>query len=244
MTQGNSMIIKSIKDVLGGNKYPGRGIIIGKSSDSKNAIVAYWIMGRSKGSRNRIFQEDSGIIKTVPFDKSLIAGDPSLIIYTALRTVGNNLIVTNGDQTDTIANGILKGLDFNRSLLSRKYEHDAPNYTPRISSITTIENGVMKYELSILKTDDGNSDCVCRFNYSYENPPPGVGRLITTYLHDGAPLPSYCGEPVTVELSGTIDEFTNNLWGVLDCDNKVALFVRYTNIKTNEHETKIINKNQ
>lgn len=236
------MTIKTLQDALAGNTYPGRGLIIGKSADGKNAVTAYWIMGRSIGSRNRVFQADGDTIKTIPFDKSIVAGDPSLIIYTALRTVGNKLIVTNGDQTDTIADSLSTGGTFSGALLTRKYEHDSPNYTPRISSITTIENGIMSYELSILKTDDGNSDCVCRFYYSYENPPPAVGRLITTYEHDGSPLPSYKGEPVTVAIQGELSEFADSLWNVLDGDNKVALFVRYTNILTGIPETKIINK--
>lgn len=238
------MTIKSLGDALGGVTYPGRGLIIGRSSNGKYAVVAYWIMGRSKGSRNRVFKEEDGLIKTTPFDPSIVAGDPSLIIYTALRVAGDTLIVTNGDQTDTIAEGLMAGKTFFESLLSRKYEHDSPNYTPRISSVTTIKAGVMTHALSILKSDDGNPDCVKRFYFTYENPPPGVGRLITTYEHDGNPLPSFRGEPITVAVEGGLDLFTNALWDALDSDNKVSLLVRYVDIESGAQESRIINKNK
>ncbi|MCI7115531.1 MAG: IMP cyclohydrolase, partial [Treponema porcinum] len=183
----------SLKDELQNNPYPGRGIIAGKSADGKYAVSAYWTMGRSAGSRNRIFVTDGEGIRTQAFDPTLIAGDPSLIIYAAVRVLGKKLIVTNGDQTDTIFDGLKNGLTFEQSLRSRKYEHDAPNYTPRISSILTTENGTLHYALSLLKSDSGNPDCTERFTYTYENPKNGDGRFIHTYTGDGNPLPSFEG---------------------------------------------------
>lgn len=237
------MEIADIKSELSSTTYPGRGIIVGKSEDGKKAVAAYWTMGRSAGSRNRVFVEDGDGIRTQAFDPSLIAGDPSLIIYAAVRVLGKKTIVTNGDQTDTIYEGLEKGLTFEQSLRSRKYEHDAPNYTPRISSLLNFENGY-DYYLSILKSDCGNGDNTLRFTYTYDNPQNGEGHYIHTYMGDGNPLPSFEGEPVKVKISGSIDDFTNQIWTSLNEDNKVSLFVRFIDIESGKWETRILNKNK
>lgn len=237
------MKIADIKSELSSTTYPGRGIIVGKSEDGKKAVAAYWTMGRSAGSRNRVFVEDGDGIRTQAFDPSLIAGDPSLIIYAAVRVLGKKTIVTNGDQTDTIYEGLEKGLTFEHSLRSRKYEHDAPNYTPRISSLLNFENGY-DYSLSILKSDCGNGDNTLRFTYTYDNPQNGEGHYIHTYMGDGNPLPSFEGEPVKVKISGSIDDFTNQIWTSLNEDNKVSLFVRFIDIESGKWETRILNKNK
>lgn len=237
------MKITEIKKELSGTSYPGRGIIIGKSADGKKAVAAYWTMGRSAGSRNRVFVEDGDGIRTQAFDPTLIAGDPSLIIYSAVRVLGKKTIVTNGDQTDTIYDGLKNGLTFEQSLRSRKYEHDAPNYTPRISSVIDLE-GNFTYALSILKSDDGNPDNTLRFTYTYDSPVSGQGHYIHTYMGDGNPLPSFEGEPVKVAISGTIDEFTNEIWTSLNEDNKVSLFVRFIDIESGKWESRILNKNK
>lgn len=237
------MKIADIQSELSSTTYPGRGIIVGKSEDGKKAVAAYWTMGRSAGSRNRVFVEDGDGIRTQAFDPSLIAGDPSLIIYAAVRVLGKKTIVTNGDQTDTIYEGLEKGLTFEQSLRSRKYEHDAPNYTPRISSLLNFENGY-DYSLSILKSDCGNGDNTLRFTYTYDNPQNGEGHYIHTYMGDGNPLPSFEGEPVKVKISGSIDDFTNQIWTSLNEDNKVSLFVRFIDIESGKWETRILNKNK
>ena len=237
------MKIADIKSELSSTTYPGRGIIVGKSEDGKKAVAAYWTMGRSAGSRNRVFVEDGDGIRTQAFDPSLIAGDPSLIIYAAVRVLGKKTIVTNGDQTDTIYEGLEKGLTFEQSLRSRKYEHDAPNYTPRISSLLNFENGY-DYSLSILKSDCGNGDNTLRFTYTYDNPQNGEGHYIHTYMGDGNPLPSFEGEPVKVKISGSIDDFTNQIWTSLNEDNKVSLFVRFIDIESGKWKTRILNKNK
>ncbi len=237
------MKIADIKSELSSTTYPGRGIIVGKSEDGKKAVAAYWTMGRSAGSRNRVFVEDGDGIRTQAFDPSLIAGDPSLIIYAAVRVLGKKTIVTNGDQTDTIYEGLEKGLTFEQSLRSRKYEHDAPNYTPRISSLLNFENGY-DYSLSILKSDCGNGDNTLRFTYTYDNPQNGEGHYIHTYMGDGNPLPSFEGEPVKVKISGSIDDFTNQIWTSLNEENKVSLFVRFIDIESGKWETRILNKNK
>ena len=242
------MKIVNTKEELSRTSYPGRGIIAGLSEDGKYAVSAYWTMGRSAGSRNRVFvteQEDGkDVIRTKAFDPSLIAGDPSLIIYAAVRELGNQTIVTNGDQTDTIYDGMMAGETFAESLRNRKYEHDAPNYTPRISSLMNIEGGKLSYKLSILKSDEGNPDNTLRHTYTYDNPSCGEGRYIHTYQRDGNPLPSFEGEPVKVTAKGDIDEFTTKLWNALNEDNKVSLFVRYIDIETGKYESRIINKNE
>lgn len=237
------MKIVDVKSELSSTTYPGRGIIIGKSSDGKKAVAAYWTMGRSAGSRNRVFVEDGDGIRTQAFDPSLIAGDPSLIIYAAVRVLGKQTIVTNGDQTDTIYDGLKSGLTFEQSLRSRKYEHDAPNYTPRISSVMNFENGY-DYALSILKSDNGNPDNTLRFTYTYDAPVAGEGHYIHTYMGDGNPLPSFEGEPAKVKINGNIDDFTNEIWSSLNEDNKVSLFVRFIDIESGKWETRILNKNK
>ncbi len=242
------MSVKDLFEEVSSVSYPGRGIVAGRSEDGKYAVAAYWTMGRSAGSRNRIFVTDSEngseVVRTKAFDETLIAGDPSLIIYAAVRELDSKTIVTNGDQTDTIYEGLKKGLTFEQSLRSRKYEHDGPNWTPRISSLLDITGGKLNYTLSILKSDDGNADCTLRQTFDYEAPFAGEGRYIHTYEGDGNPLPSFKGEPVKVSIKGNIDEFTDKLWTSLNEDNKVSLFVRYIDIATGSYEEKILNKNK
>ncbi|MBQ5908442.1 MAG: IMP cyclohydrolase [Treponema sp.] len=242
------MKIVSLKDELTQNAYPGRGIVAGLSADGKYAVSAYWTMGRSAGSRNRVFvkEEENGteVIRTKAFDPTLIAGDPSLIIYAAVRTLGAKTIVTNGDQTDTIFDGLKAGQTFEQSLRSRKYEHDAPNYTPRISSLLDVEGGKYNYAISILKSDMGNPDNTLRFTFTYDAPQKGKGHFIHTYMGDGNPLPSYEGEPTPVAIEGDIDTFTNNIWSWLNEDNKVSLFVRFIKIENGKVEERILNKNK
>lgn len=242
------MKINDLGKILSENEYPGRGIVAGLSEDGKYAVSAYWTMGRSAGSRNRIFvaenENGSEVVRTKAFDPTLIAGDPSLIIYAAVRQINNTTIVTNGDQTDTIFEGLKNGKTFEQSLQSRKYEHDAPNYTPRISSVLNIQSGKLDYAISILKSDNGNPDNTLRFAFSYDNPVKGQGRFIHTYMGNGNPLPSFEGEPELVSIKGGIDEFSKMLWSSLNEDNKVSLFVRYIDIATGKFEERIINKNK
>ncbi len=226
---------------LSSNPYPGRGIIIGKSEDGKNAVTAYFIMGRSVNSRNRVFTETADGIKTEAADPSKLS-DPHLIIYSPVRVLGNKTIVTNGDQTDTIYELMDKQQTFEQSLRGREYEDDAPNYTPRISGIMHIENGSYNYAMSILKSADGDPDCCERFTFSYTNPINGMGHFIHTYIGDGSPLPSFEGEPKKIAIPNDIDEFTNGLWNALSEDNKVSLFVRYIDIKSGKYVSKIVNK--
>lgn len=241
------MEIKSLTKLLKENEYPGRGIVVGKTEDGKKAVVAYWTMGRSAGSRNRIFikEEENGseVVRTKAFDESLIAGDPSLIIYAAVRQLNSKTIVTNGDQTDTIFEGLKNGMTFEQSLRSRKYEHDAPNYTPRISSLLNVSDGKYDYAISILKSDNGNGDQTIRNTFTFDNPQNGKGHYIHTYMGNGNPLPSFEGEPELVEIKGSIDEFAGNIWNSLNSDNKVSLFVRFIDIANGEYEEKIFNKN-
>lgn len=237
------MNMLSLANELNSNTYPGRGIVIGKSKDGKKAVTAYFIMGRSNNSRNRVFVEDGEGIRTQAFDSSKLE-DPSLIIYAPVRVLGNKTIVTNGDQTDTIYEGMDKQLTFEQSLRTREFEPDAPNYTPRISGIMHIENNKYNYAMSILKSNNGNPNSCNRYTFAYENPIEGQGHFIHTYMHDGEVLPSFEGEPKLVELDGDIDEFTNMIWSNLNEDNKVSLFVRFIDIKSGEYETRIINKNK
>jgi len=233
----------SIFEDVAGNAYPGRGIVVGKTKDGKSAVVAYFIMGRSTNSRNRIFVEDGDGIRTKAFDESKLE-DPSLIIYAPVRVLGNKTIVTNGDQTDTIYEMMDRQFTFEQALRTREFEPDAPNFTPRISSVLHIEGGEYNYAISILKSDNGNPDSCNRFTFSYNNPVSGEGHFIHTYQCDGNPLPSFEGEPKTVEIDGSIDDFTDKLWNSLNEDNKVSLFVRYINIATGQFESKIVNKNK
>ncbi len=237
------MKIASLETLLSGNSYPGRGIVAGLSDDGRYAVSAYWTMGRSKGSRNRIFVPDGDGIRTQAFDPALIAGDPSLIIYSAVKVLGGKTIVTNGDQTDTVFEGLKEGKTFEESLRSRKYEHDSPNFTPRISSLLDVSGGKYSYAISILKSDSGNPDNTLRFTFSYDNPQKGEGHFIHTYIGDGNPLPSFEGEPVKVGISGDIGPFAEKIWSALDSENKVSLFVRFIDIASGKHSTRIINKN-
>ena len=228
---------------LKNNSYPGRGIVIGRSADGKTAVTAYFIMGRSTTSRNRVFVTDGEGIRTKAFDPSKLE-DPSLVIYAPVRVLGNDTIVTNGDQTDTIYDGFAKGLTFEQALRSREFEPDAPNYTPRISGVLHIEKGSFEYAMSILKSNHGDPACCNRYTFTYDNPLPGEGHFIHTYMGDGNPLPSFQGEPERVEIEGDIDSFANMLWDNLNQENKVSLFVRFIDIVSGASETRIINKNQ
>ena len=228
---------------LRNNAYPGRGIVIGRSACGKYAVTAYFIMGRSSNSRNRIFVTEGEGIRTEAFDPSKLE-DPSLIIYAPVRVLNNDTIVTNGDQTDTVYDGLASGKTFEQSLRSREFEPDGPNYTPRISGVMHIEKGAYDFAMSILKSNDGNPDCCNRYTFTYDNPAAGEGCFIHTYMHDGNPLPSFQGEPKKVELSGDIDSFTQLVWNSLNEENKVSLFVRYIDIATGKYETRIVNKNQ
>ena len=236
------MEMLSLAEELKNNSYPGRGIVIGKTAGWNQGGAAYFIMGRSENSRNRIFVEDGEGIRTQAFDPSKLV-DPSLIIYAPVRVLGNKTIVTNGDQTDTIYNGMDHQLTFEQSLRTREFEPDEPNYTPRISGIMHVENGRYNYAMSILKSNNGNPDSCNRYTFAYENPTAGEGHFIHTYMHDGNPLPSFEGEPKLVSIPNDIDEFTSLLWNNLNEDNKVSLFVRYINIEDGTYETRIVNKN-
>lgn len=237
------MEMLSIEQELKGNSYPGRGIIIGKTPDGTKAVTAYFIMGRSENSRNRVFVEEGQGIRTQAYDESKLT-DPSLIIYAPVRVLGNKTIVTNGDQTDTIYEGMDKQLTFEQSLRSREFEPDAPNYTPRISGIMHIENGNYNYAMSILKSNGGNPDSCQRFTFAYNHPAAGEGHFIHTYKCDGNPLPSFEGEPKKISVPDDIESFTDLLWESLNEENKVSLFVRYIDIATGKYETKIVNKNK
>ena len=233
--------IKSMKDRIDGNPYVGRGIVIGKSSDGKKAATAYFIMGRSANSRNRVFTVKNGEVFTEPFDASKVE-DPSLIIYAAIRKFENQLIVTNGDQTDTVYDGIVTGKSFSESLESREFEPDAPNFTPRISGMLTFGENDFKYEMSILKSlDENGSDCA-RYTFSYPSK-AGLGHFIHTYVTDGNPIPTFQGEPERVAIPDSIDEFADEIWNYLDENNKISLYVRYTDLTDGSYEEKLINKN-
>lgn len=237
------MKIASLQEELQHNSYPGRGILLGRTEDGTHAVAAYFIMGRSENSRNRVFVEDGAGIRTQAFDPSKMV-DPSLIIYAPVRVLGDYTIVTNGDQTDTVYDLMQVGKTFEESLRTREFEPDAPNYTPRISGLIDQSNHGFSYSLSILKSADGDPSSCQRYTFSYSNPLPGIGHFIHTYEGDGNPLPSFSGEPQKVAISGDIDAFTEMLWNSLNADNKVSLFVRYIDLKTNQTETRIVNKNQ
>lgn len=237
------MKMLSLAKELSENAYPGRGIVIGVTPDGKKAVTAYFIMGRSSNSRNRVFVEEGEGIRTEAFDPSKLE-DPSLIIYAPVRVLGDYTIVTNGDQTDTIYDGMKNGLTFEQSLRSRKFEPDAPNYTPRISGTMEIKAGKYRYAISILKSDNGNPQSCNRFAFYYNEPIAGEGHFIHTYMHDGNPLPSFEGEPKKVEVLDDIDAYTEMLWNNLNEENKVSLFVRYIDIETGSNETRIVNKNK
>lgn len=235
------MEIKCISNELKNNSYPGRGIILGKSECGKYAVAAYFIMGRSENSRNRVFVEDGEGIRTQAFDPAKLV-DPSLIIYAPVRVLGKTTIVTNGDQTDTVYDEMSKGKTFEQSLRIRKFEPDEPNFTPRISGIIELEDR-FSYSLSILKSAEGDPAACHRFTFSYDCPLDGIGHFIHTYQGDGSPLPSFEGEPEKIRITGDIDAFTNKLWTNLNEDNKVSLFVRFIDLETSKADTRIINKN-
>lgn len=228
---------------LSSNTYPGRGIVLGRSQDGRYAVIAYFIMGRSENSRNRIFSEnDRGGIKTEAFDPAKLV-DPSLIIYNPVLKLEEVTIVTNGDQTDTIYDFLKAGKTFEDALRTRTFEPDAPNYTPRISGVVWLKDG-FSYQLSILKSANGNPDSVQRFFFDYAQPANGVGHFIHTYRCDGNPIPSFEGEPTPVTIEGDLDTFTASVWKSLNQDNKVSLFTRFIDLETGSCETRIVNKNQ
>jgi IMP cyclohydrolase len=233
------MKINRVEDILGGNSYPGRGVLLGRSADGINAVIAYFIMGRSENSRNRVFVEEGTGIRTQAFDPAKLT-DPSLIIYSPVRVLGGTTIVTNGDQTDTIYDAMKDGKTFAAALRTRTFEPDSPNFTPRISGV--VEQGG-SYRLSILKSANGDSSSVQRFFFEYESPVKGQGHLIHTYQGDGNPLPSFEGEPTLVEIPNDIDAFTGSLWNSLNAENKVSLFTRFINLKSGLKDTRILNKN-
>ena len=233
--------VKQIQDRIRGNSYVGRGIVIGKTEDGKRAATAYFIMGRSNNSRNRVFTERDGAVFTEPFDASKVE-DPSLIIYAAIRKEGKHLIVTNGDQTDTVRDGLLNGLTFTEALTAREFEPDAPNLTPRISGMLTFDGGDFTYQMSILKSIDAEGTDCARYTISYPSK-AGLGHFIHTYVQDGNPIPTFQGEPERVAIPNDIDAFTASLWDALDADNKISLYVRYVDLATGAEENRMINKN-
>lgn len=232
----------TLEQELRQNAYPGRGIVIGKSADGRFAVTAYFIMGRSANSRNRVFVEEGQGIRTQAFDPSKLE-DPSLIIYAPVRVLGNKTIVTNGNQTDTIYELMDQQMTFEQALRTREFEPDAPNYTPRISGILHVEGGQFHYALSILKSDDGDPAACNRYTFAYTNPKAGEGRFLHTYRQDGTPLPSFQGEPKKVAIPNDMEAFSNLLWDSLNEENKVSLFVRYIDIETGSFRSRIINKN-
>ena len=233
--------IHDIAELIRENPYVGRGIVVGKTASGKAAVSAYFIMGRSKNSRNRVFVKRDGVLFTEPHDASLVE-DPSLIIYAALRRYENKLIVTNGDQTDTIYEGLVAGKGFRHALRARAFEPDAPNFTPRISGILTFGEGDFAYEMSILKSIDAEGSECARFNFEYPAM-PGLGHFIHTYVTDGNPIPTFQGEPERVLIPDDIDELTDTLWKNLNEDNKISLYVVYTDLATGATEERLINKN-
>lgn len=233
--------LNNIGSLLSGNPYPGRGIIIGKSEDAKSAVFAYFIMGRSENSRNRVFVEKDGAVFTEPYDFSKVS-DPSLIIYAAIREIGNKLIVTNGDQTDTIYNALKEGGDMRSALRTREFEPDAPNLTPRISGVLEFNEGGFDYEMSILKSADAEGTACNRYFYEYKSL-AGVGHFIHTYVTDGNPIPTFQGEPERVKIPSDIDAFTNEIWTSLNENNKISLYVRYVDLESGKAESRMVNKN-
>ena len=232
--------VNDIGELIKDNSYVGRGIVAGKSKDGKKAVAAYFIMGRSANSRNRIFTEKDGEVFTEPYDASKVE-DPSLIIYAAIRTLGNKLIVTNGDQTDTIYEGIKAGGSFSGALATRDFEPDKPNYTPRISAMLTLDKDNFTYDMSILKSADADGTACNRYTFSYA-PLAGIGHFVHTYVCDGNPIPTFQGEPERVIIPDDIDEFTNTLWAALNEDNKISLYVRYVDLESGKTENRLVNK--
>ena len=233
--------INTPEELIQGNSYVGRGIVIGKTPDASRAVIAYFIMGRSENSRNRVFAEEDGVLYTRPFDESKVA-DPSLIIYAAMRSFDNKLIVTNGDQTDTIYNGLAAGKSFGQALVTRQFEPDAPNLTPRISGILNFDNNDFTYQMSILKSADPEGTACSRYLFSYPAL-PGLGHFIHTYVCDGSPIPTFQGEPERMAIPDDAEEFTRRLWNSLDENNRISLYVRTVDLKTGAVENRLINKN-
>lgn len=234
--------INKLDELLSGNTYPGRGILIGKTPDGTKAVAAYFIMGRSENSRNRIFTEKEGDVFTEPFDASKVQ-DPSLIIYAAIRQYQDSLIVTNGDQTDTIYNFLSEGKTFEEALNTREFEPDQPNFTPRISGILNFSEGDFSYKMNILKSVDSEGSACVRYTFDYPAV-NGLGHFLHTYVCDGSPIPSFQGEPERVEVLDDIDAFSALLWKALDENNKISLYVRYTDLATGETDNRLINKNK
>lgn len=234
--------VRSMAQRLDGNTYPGRGIVIGKSRDGRSAVAAYFIMGRSANSRNRVFTEKNGTVYTEPFDVSKVE-DPSLIIYAAIRKIGRNLIVTNGDQTDTIYKGLAAGMSFDEALARRCFEPDPPNFTPRISGLMTFDDGDFTYKMSILKSGDEEGSFCNRFSFHYASK-AGLGHFIHTYVCDGNPIPTFQGEPERVAIPDSIDVFTQEIWTALDENNRISLYVRYIDLATGAETSRMINKNK
>ncbi len=232
-----------LRTLLRNNPYPGRGILVGKSQDECWGIIAYFIMGRSQNSRNRVFVETEDGIRTQAHDPSKMT-DPSLIIYHPVRRFGNQIIVTNGDQTDTIWEALTQGGSFEDALRTRTFEPDEPNWTPRISSLMTLGAKDFQVKLSILKSGDGNGNYTQRQFFDYPSLPGGEGRFLHTYKGDGNPIPSFEGEPERVEMFGNLESFSQQVWESLDPDNKVSLFTCFVNLSTGETQTRIINKHQ
>lgn len=231
-----------IGTLLAGNRYPGRGIILGKTPDGRKAVAAYFIMGRSANSRNRIFTEKEGEVFTEPFDASLVQ-DPSLIIYAAIRRLKNQLIVTNGDQTDTIYEGLADGKTFSESLESRCFEPDGPNFTPRISGMMTFAENDVTYQMSILKSIDAEGSACARYTFAYPSQ-AGLGHFLHTYVTDGNPIPTFQGEPERIQIENDPDEFTKHIWEALDAENRISLYVRFIDLATGAEENRMVNKNQ
>ena len=233
--------INDMGELINGNPYVGRGIVLGKTEDGKKAVSAYFIMGRSQNSRNRVFTERDGAVFTEPYDASKVE-DPSLIIYAAIRKYENKLIVTNGDQTDTVYEGLKAGKGFSEALTAREFEPDAPNLTPRISGMITFGEGSFTYEMSILKSADAEGTACNRYTFSYPSL-AGLGHFIHTYVTDGNPIPTFQGEPERVAIPNDIDEFTAKIWNNLDENNKISLYVLYTDLESGKEEKRLINKN-
>lgn len=233
---------KTFKDIVAGNSYVGRGIVIGQSEDASKAVIAYFIMGRSDNSRNRVFVRNGENLMIKPFDESKVE-DPSLIIYYPVRKLNNTVIVTNGNQTDTIFNYLQDGETFEDALDSREFEPDAPNFTPRISGMVSLDSGKFSYKMSILKSGDAEGSFCNRFYYNYCCK-AGIGHFIHTYEHDGNPIPTFVGEPRRVRIPNSIDDFAKEIWTSLDEDNKISLYVEYIDLKTGEVTSKLVNKNK
>ena len=238
----NVYTVSDIGELIRDNSYVGRGIVIGKSEDGKKAVFAYFIMGRSENSRNRVFREEAETVTIYPFDESKVE-DPSLIIYSPVRRVGGSVVVTNGDQTDTVCDYLQAGKSFEAALETRCFEPDAPNFTPRISGILQFAEGDFTYKLSILKSADEKGSACNRYTFSYA-PLPGVGHFIHTYNCDGNPIPTFTGEPERVRIPDDVDAFAKTLWGNLNENNKISLYVRYTDLASGASESVLINKNQ